>query len=435
MSAVPAEIAGIGSTQLKLRVRPGFDPLKAAVGPQEYFVLSRIDGLQTLGEVLLTTGLPVERVISIVQRLRAIGALLIPGETITPVPAASGAEVHVLSRPQRGAVDSGPPDGKDQHLPAGTAGRGSLVGNAPTGSIPGPDVVQSPATARGSGAMPAIRRAKGAAPILPAIPAPRFTTNRPQPKPVISDPEPVHDLTLPDATPSELAALAEDIGLDDRSRRRILAMARLADGRDPWALLGVPVGAEPRQLKRAYFKLSKEIHPDRYFRQPLGSFTDRLPFVFEALSRAYARLTGAQRSRGASQVDNVEQPQTPQEYAAELFDRACQLEVDGDHLDAMKLFAAAVRVDPQRRYLRRAARCALASGQPRSAVEYAKKAYSLAPNDLSSARLLAAAFRSAGQLSEAEEVLVMAMAIKSENDALTSELRHDLAEVRRLLAQ
>ena len=29
----------------------------------------------------------------------------------------------------------------------------------------------------------------------------------------------------------------------------------------------------------------------------------------------------------------------------------------------------------------------------------------------------------------------MAMAIKSENDKVTSELRHDLAEVRRLLAQ
>jgi Flp pilus assembly protein TadD len=101
----------------------------------------------------------------------------------------------------------------------------------------------------------------------------------------------------------------------------------------------------------------------------------------------------------------------------------------------MKLFAAAVRVDPQPRYLRRAASCALAAKQPRSAVEYAKKAHSLAPTDPSSARLLAAAFRAAGKLSDAEEVLVMAMALKSENDVLASELRHDLAEVRRLLAQ
>ncbi|TMQ06536.1 MAG: tetratricopeptide repeat protein [Deltaproteobacteria bacterium] len=87
------------------------------------------------------------------------------------------------------------------------------------------------------------------------------------------------------------------------------------------------------------------------------------------------------------------------------------------------------------RFLRRAASCALAAGQPRSAVEYAKKAHSLSPADPSAARLLAAAFRAAGKLSDAEEVLVMAMALKSENDVLTSELRNDLAEVRRLLAQ
>jgi len=393
VSAVPAEIAGIGSTQQKLRVSPGFDPLKAAVDPQEYFVLSRIDGLQTLREVLLTTGLPVDRAIAIVQRLREIGALLIPGET-APAAAAPGRAAPSTARaPDRGAATAPPKPGRD------------------------------------TGAIPVVRTG-----VAPATPPLRRAANNQPAAPQTTDPDPEHALALPDPTPAELAALREDIPLDDRSRRLILAMARLVDGRDPWALLGVPAGAEPRHLKRAYFKLSMEVHPDRYFGQRLGSFTERLPVVFEALSRAYARLTSPQRAVGA-QVGASEQPQTPQEYAGELFDRACQLEVAGDHLDAMKLFAAAVRVDSQPRYLRRAASCALAAGQPRSAVEYAKKAYSLAPNDPSSARLLAAAFRSAGKLADAEEVLVMAMALKSENDIVTSELRHDLAEVRRLLAQ
>lgn len=393
MSAVPAEIVGIGSTQQKLRVSPGFDPLKAAVGPQEYFVLSRIDGLQTLRDVLLTTGLPVDRAISIVQRLRAIGALLIPGETAAPgAPAAAAAPAE----PRRPAAPPAPPS-------------------------------------RGSGPMPMIR--PGAAPASPqgAQAAPR-RAGHPPPPPETADPVPEHDLSLSGATPAELAALREDVPLEDRTRRLVLAMARLADGRDPWALLGIAAGSDPRQLKRAYFKLSKEIHPDRYYGQRLGSFAERLPFVFEAMSRAYGRLTSPER-RAAPDLDKAEQPQTPQEYAAELFDRACQLEIGGEHLEAMKLFAAAVRVDPQPRFLRRAASCALAAGQPRSAVEYAKKAHSLSPADPSAARLLAAAFRAAGKLSDAEEVLVMAMALKSENDVLTAELRHDLAEVRRLLAQ
>ena len=423
MSAVPAEIAGIGSTQQKLRVSPGFDPLKAAVGPQEYFVLSRIDGVQTLRDVLLATGLPVERAISIVQRLRAIGALLVPGEAVAPrtSPAATAAPPVATAVPPSAQppartvpdpLDTGSPRSRDRTVPpAKTPPARPAAANS-----------QVPGAAR-----------LAAAPVA-ATPLRRAANNQP-PVPPSSDPDPEHDLSLPGATPGELAALREDITLDDHIRRRILAMARLADGRDPWALLGVPAGADARQLKRAYFKLSKEIHPDRYFGQRQGSFTARLPFVFEALSRAYGRLTSPERPGGAAQQNLAEQPQTPQEYAAELFERACQLEVGGDHLDAMKLFAAAVRVDPQPRYLRRATSCALAAGQPRSALEYAKKAHTLAPNDPSSARLLAAAFRSAGKLSDAEEVLIMAMALKSENDILSAELRHDLAEVRRLLAQ
>jgi tetratricopeptide (TPR) repeat protein len=402
VSAVPAEIAGIGSTQQKLRVSPGFDPLKAAVGPQEYFVLSRIDGMQTLRDVLLTTGLPVERAITIVQRLRAIGALLIPGETAAPVAQAAAAAT---------AKQGG------HHITGRIPAAGAALAAAPAAPV---------AAAKGTGSSP-VRASSPASSTLR-----RPANNQPPPD---ADPDPEHDLTLPGATAVEIAALREDVLLDDASRRRILAMARLADGRDPWALLGVPSGADPRQLKRAYFKLSKEIHPDRYYGQQLGSFAQRLPTVFEALSRAYARLTSPDRPRSDLAIARAEQPQTPQEYAAELFDRACQLEIGGDHLDAMKFFAAAVRVDPQPRYLRRAASCALAAGQPKSALEYAKKAHSLAPNDPSSARLLAAAFRAAGKLSDAEEVLVMAMALKSENDILTSELRNDLAEVRRLLAQ
>lgn len=377
---MPAEIAGIGSTQQRLRVSPGFDPLKAAVGPEEYFVLSRIDGTQTLRDVLLTTGLPIERAIAIVTRLRSIGALLLPGETATPAPTA----IPTSRRPTPIQVPI--------HRPATSEPfRRSPLGTTPQ-TIETHELV------------------------------------------------PTHDLTLPHPTAEEIAALSEINELDDTERRRILAIMRLLEVHDPHALLGVPSSADARDLKRAYFALSKEIHPDRYYGKRLGSFAHKLPTVFEATSRAYARLTGTDRAKGsashtsiASRPDN--QPQSPQAYAAELFDRACQLEVSGDAMGAMKLFAAAVRVDGQLRYLRRAASCALAARQPRSAVEYAKKAHTLAPNDPSSARLLAAAFRAAGKLSDAEEVLVLAMALKSENDTLTSELRNDLAEVRRLLSQ
>lgn len=397
-SAVPAEIAGIGPSATKLRVSPSFDPLKAKVGPDEYFVLSRIDGTMTLRDVLLSTGLPVERGIAIVQKLRSVGALLLPGEKQAPVAPAQPAKATPRAAAEH--IDLEPPTQPRSQDFATTRGV------AMSQRLPGNRVPPLPDAAGLDGAT--VRRAPTAD---------------------------IH-IVLPNPTDAERAALAEpgDLGPDDRLR--ILAMARLLDARDPWALLGVPHGADARVLKRAYFKLSKEIHPDRYYGRQLGSFADRLTQVFEAISRAYAKLTSPEKGNKRAQVAvNAEQPQTPQEYAAELFNRACGLEVGGDALGAMKLFAAAVRIDPQTRYLRRAASCALAAEQPKTAVEYAKKAQTQAPNDASAARLLAQAFRAAGKLGDAEEVLVMAMAIKSENDVLTAELRNDLAEVRRLLTQ
>lgn len=364
MSGIPAEIAGIGSTNQKLRVSPGFDPLEAGVGPEEYFLLSRVDGNTPLRSVLLDSGLSVDKAVGIIMRLRTIGALLLPGEaTPTPSPA----------RPS-----TAPPV---------------------------------------TGKQPALRTAAGTGP-GPSGPASSIPFT--------------HDLALPATTPDEQRALAEDVELDETERRRILAMARLIEKNDPYQLLGVSGAADPKTLKRAYFLLSKEVHPDRYYGKRLGSFAERMTTVFEATSRAYNKITSGNKRSSASQTAiDSDQPQTPQEYAAELFERACQVEVGGDALGAMKLFAAAVRVDPQTRYLRRATSCALQAGQPRTAVEYAKKAQLQAPNDVSSARLLASAFRAVGKLSDAEEVLLMAMALKSENDVLTSELRNDLAEVRK----
>lgn len=375
MSTVPAEITGLGSTALKLRQSPGFDPLKAALGPDEYFVFTRMDGVTSIRDVIVATGLPTDRAVNAVVKLRGLGGLLLPNEASPP----------------------------------------PLKPAAPAKPVPAPAPV----------AQPAVMRPSPARPVGPNATTPPATA-------------PAYDLSLPNPTSDELLALGEVNDLTDKERRLILAMARVA--RDPHALLGVTANADARTLKFAYFKISKDVHPDRYYGKQLGTFAERLAATFEASTRAYTRLTSGDKSRASGAIPAVrseeqQAPQTPTEYAAELFDKACDLEVKGDALGAMQLFAAAVRVDPQVRYLRRAASCALAAEQPKTALEYAKKVSVLAPNDPSAARILASAFKAGGKLADAEEVLVMAMAIKSENDTLAAELRNDLADVRRLIAQ
>jgi hypothetical protein len=429
VSSVPAEIAGIGATSQRLRVTPGFDALRAGLGPEEYFVWSRIDGSQTVRELLLSTGLPVDRGISIVTRLRSIGAVLLPNESQPPPASARPPEVRGTQLPPtapRTATTTRPPT---------LTGMAALPSRPPTGQ---PSAPNRPAT----GGYPALNRpATGGHPTVRVPTASGIGAGRAPthpggvPIPAQAAPAPPPQVELLNPTREELAALAEDVEIEVNERRRILALRRLVDRQDPHMMLGVSQGADAKQLKRAYFGLSKEIHPDRYYARRVGSFKEKMGAVFEAASKAYAQLTGAPATNpSGSHRALQQQPQTPQEYAAEVFDRACQLEVGGDALAAMKLLAAAVRIDPQTRYLRRAATCALAAGQPKSAVEYAKKAQTQTPSDPSSARLLATTFRAVGKLADAEDVLVMAMAMKSENDALMNELRHDLADVRRLLA-
>ena len=399
--SVPADIPGLGSTAQKIRPNPAFDALKAGIGPEEYFVLSRIDGALTLREILLTTGLAMDRAIETVVKLRKLGAILMPGETSMSAPRAG--------QPTPSA--KGSQSGRWPVVNPATA-QGS---RPPTAPIGGSQNARAPTQggARNTGRMQTVEE------VGPAM-----------------DDTFDLDKSLPQPNAEEQAALAETCDLDDDDRRTMLAMARRLGWGDAWSTLGLPPNAEKRRVKRAYFKLSKEFHPDRYFGKKLGSFAQRLERIFEALTRAYTELTDTRARTGETGklAKNPGEAQSPTEYAAELYDRACQTEVHGDPLEAMKQFAAAIRIDPQVKYLRRAARCALTAGQPRSAEEYANKAANLEPNDASTSRLLASAFRAQNKLEAAEEVLIMALAMPSENDALVQELRRDLAEIRRAMA-
>jgi curved DNA-binding protein CbpA len=56
-------------------------------------------------------------------------------------------------------------------------------------------------------------------------------------------------------------------------------------------LLDVERGASNKEIKRAYFALSKVFHPDRYFRKELGHYSGRLENIFRKLVEAYELLS------------------------------------------------------------------------------------------------------------------------------------------------
>jgi curved DNA-binding protein CbpA len=56
-------------------------------------------------------------------------------------------------------------------------------------------------------------------------------------------------------------------------------------------ILGVPADADGRALKKAYFKLSRRFHPDRYFRKQTGDFEPLIETCFKRLLEAYELLS------------------------------------------------------------------------------------------------------------------------------------------------
>lgn len=92
-----------------------------------------------------------------------------------------------------------------------------------------------------------------------------------------------------------------DIGVE--VQRRILEFESMLS-RPYHELLGVPVGADAKTVKRAYFKLSKEFHPDRYFRRQIGPYGVRLERIFKKVLEAHEILSDPD----LCQVEN--QPET-----------------------------------------------------------------------------------------------------------------------------
>jgi curved DNA-binding protein CbpA len=56
-------------------------------------------------------------------------------------------------------------------------------------------------------------------------------------------------------------------------------------------LLGVPRDADVKTIKSAYFGLSKQFHPDRYFRRNLGPYAIRVENIFKKVLEAYELLS------------------------------------------------------------------------------------------------------------------------------------------------
>jgi len=87
-----------------------------------------------------------------------------------------------------------------------------------------------------------------------------------------------------------LLSIDPELDLDVATQKRVKQMLLLL-GESDQSLLGVSAETDEKNIKRAYFKLSREFHPDRFFRRDLGPYRVEIEKLFKAIQRAYVNLS------------------------------------------------------------------------------------------------------------------------------------------------
>jgi len=158
-----------------------------------------------------------------------------------------------------------------------------------------------------AGPRPGPKAAPAAAPKAPASPAAGAPGAR---------------TAAPPAGASLEAAIDQSLEIAPAAQRRILAFEAKLD-RPYHEILGVPADADAKTVKRAYFELSKEYHPDRYFRRRIGGYGERLERIFRKVLEAYELLVDpmtrveVQRSLDAVAAAPPPPPATPARVESE----------------------------------------------------------------------------------------------------------------------
>lgn len=351
--------------------------------PYVEHVWSLCDGQTPVQQIVARSRLGSERTLSVLATLRRLGAIVLAADTAEAV--AERVADYDRTRSEASGV---------HFLP-----------QPPTQRI-----------ARGSSPPPMPE----AAPVVAQMPIPEPAAPIPEP----AGPLAAGSVSIEPLSPQEVEVVAEQSDLTSDEKRQAIAMWRIVGRGNPYEILDVDHHATPVQIQSAYRVRCKQFHPDRFYGRNLGTFSRWMSEIFDGVQAAYGKLSAMA----------TESPfQTKREHAAELFGMACRLEANGKSEEALRMFSAACRVDKKPIHLRRAARCALNTGDTDRAEYWALEAVDRAATDPSTLRVLADVYRAQDRLVRAEVVLKRAVELCTGSETLALELRRDLDRVQNWL--
>ena len=196
-------------------------------------------------------------------------------------------------------------------------------------------------------------------------------------------------------------------------------------------VLGVDPRSDANELKRAYFQLARNFHPDRYHAEG-GEMLKRMQNAFTELAQAHetlknpdlrevydykARKELTAREKSTNKAGDVDRDVLDQERAADNFETGFSLLMDGEAEEAAAFFARAVHFVPKNPRYRAYYGKALASdrSQRHKAESELQAAISLDPDNLNYKIMLVEFFIQFNLLKRAEGELTRLLAAYPSN--------------------
>ena len=231
---------------------------KLDIGPQDYFVLSRIEGASRVGDVLDASGLPRAQAEAILDRLLAAGAI----------------EIESAAHP------SSTTTGHVQRDAAARRRRRTLVEGLGSRTSPPPERPESK-------------------------PDPE-----PEPKPEADDRPPPFE--LPPVEPDD-PRLDPELAIPIGEQQRLLALVDRGEELTPFELLGLHPTHDKGEIRNAFRTVSRRLHPDAYHGRNLGSFKNHLARLFAAAREAVKKLGDEEFRRPMVEAYESERTQVREE--------------------------------------------------------------------------------------------------------------------------